>query len=74
MTANLSLSFAGEQKIEEGLTNAPAEIVAIESIACRREILFCVICTSSFSLKSESYPVQPEPPAWNILLECRLNL
>jgi hypothetical protein len=49
MTANRILSFTGEQKIEDGLINAPAEIVASESIACRRVIPFCFIAHYSFS-------------------------
>ena len=45
MTANLILSVTVEQKTEDGLINAPAEIVARESNACRR-VIFWFICTS----------------------------
>jgi hypothetical protein len=46
MTANLILLSTVEQKIEEGFSNTPAEIVARENNACRRVIPFCFIDTS----------------------------
>jgi hypothetical protein len=56
ITANLILLSTGEQKIEEGLNRAPAEMVARENNACRRVIAFCfhLHILYCFSLKGHS--------------------
>jgi hypothetical protein len=49
MTANLILSFTGEQKIADGLSNAAVEIVASETMACRRLMPFSIAHHSFFA-------------------------